>query len=53
MSYPLCSREKEDNDHVEGIGVIVLVAIGGASCLELGEQLSIPGVYGLVSVPRP
>jgi hypothetical protein len=30
------------------IGVIVLVAIGGAS-LELGEQLSIPGVYGLVS----
>ena len=31
------------------IGVILLVAIGGASCLELGEQLSIPGVYGLVS----
>ena len=28
------------------IGVILLVAIGGASCLELGEQLSIPGVYG-------
>ena len=31
------------------IGVILLVAIGGASCLELGEQLSIPGMYGLVS----
>ena len=31
------------------IGVILLVAIGGASCLELGEQLSIPGVSGLVS----
>ena len=31
------------------IGVILLVAIGGASCLEFGEQLSIPGVYGLVS----
>ena len=31
------------------IGVILLVAIGSASCLELGEQLSIPGVYGLVS----
>jgi hypothetical protein len=24
------------------IGVILLVAIGGASCLEFGEQLSIP-----------
>ena len=31
------------------IGIILLVAIGGASCLELGEQLSIPGVYGTVS----
>ena len=31
------------------IGVILLVAIGGAFCLELGEQLSIPGMYGLVS----
>ena len=31
------------------IGVILLVAIGSTSCLELGEQLSIPGVYGLVS----
>jgi hypothetical protein len=31
------------------VGVILLVAIGGASCLEFGEQLSIPGVYGFVS----
>ena len=31
------------------IGVILLVAIIGASCLEFGEQLSIPGVYGLAS----
>ena len=31
------------------IGVILLVAIGGAFCFELGEQLSIPGVPGLVS----
>ena len=31
------------------IGVILLVAIGGASCLEFGEHLSIPGMYGVVS----
>ena len=31
------------------IGVILLAAFIGAFCLELGEQLSIPGVYGLVS----
>jgi hypothetical protein len=31
------------------IGVLVLAAIIGASCLELGEHFSIPGVYGLVS----
>ena len=31
------------------IGVVLVVAIIGASCLELGEKLSIPGVYGLVS----
>ena len=35
------------------IGVILLVAIGGASCLELGEQLSIPGVMDSSLVPRP
>ena len=31
------------------IGVFVLASIIGASCLELGEHFSIPGVYGLVS----
>jgi hypothetical protein len=31
------------------IAVVLLVAIGGAACLEIGEQLSIPGMYGLVS----
>ena len=31
------------------IGVVLLVAFGGAFCLELDEQFSIPGVYGLVS----
>jgi hypothetical protein len=31
------------------IGVLLLAAIIGGSCLELGEQFSIPGVYGLVS----
>lgn len=31
------------------IGLILLVAIGGASFLELGEKLSIPGICGIVS----
>jgi hypothetical protein len=31
------------------IGVLLLVAIIGAFCLELGERLSIPGVHGLIS----
>ena len=31
------------------IGLIFLVAIIGASCLEFGEQFSIPGVYGPIS----
>ena len=34
---------------IKRIGVILLVAIGGASCLEFGEKLSIAGVYGFVS----
>ncbi len=31
------------------IGVLLLAAVIGIFCLELGEQISIPGVYGLVS----
>jgi hypothetical protein len=31
------------------IGVLLLIASGGPSCLEVGEQFSIPGVYGLIS----
>ena len=31
------------------IRLLLLVAIVGAFFLELGEKLSIPGVYGLVS----
>ena len=31
------------------IGILLLVAFVGAFCLELGEQFSIPGIYGLVS----
>ena len=43
-------REKRSTmTMLKRIGVILLVAIGGASCLELGEQLSIPGMYRLVS----
>ena len=31
------------------IGVVLVVTIIGAFCLEIGEQISVPGVYGLVS----
>ena len=31
------------------IGVFLLAGVIGAFCLELGEQISIPGVHGLVS----
>ena len=31
------------------IGVVLVAALIGVSCLELGEKLSVPGVYGLVS----
>jgi len=31
------------------IGIFLLAGIIGAFCLELGEKVGIPGVYGLVS----
>jgi hypothetical protein len=31
------------------IGIFLLTAVVGAFCLELGEQISIPGVHGFVS----
>jgi hypothetical protein len=31
------------------IGVLLLTAIIGAVCLELGEEFSIPGMYGFAS----
>jgi hypothetical protein len=31
------------------IGIFLLAGIIGAFCLELGERMAIPGVYGLVS----
>ena len=31
------------------IGILLLIAILGVFCLQLGEQLSIPGVSGFVS----
>jgi hypothetical protein len=31
------------------IGILAFAAVIGALCLDLGEQLSIPGVYGMVS----
>ena len=39
MTYPASSRKKDTMTMLKRIGVIILVAIGGASCLELGEQL--------------
>jgi hypothetical protein len=34
------------------IGVLVLTAIVGAFCLNLGERLSIPFVHGIVSTAQ-
>jgi hypothetical protein len=34
---------------IKHIGALLLAAIVGASSIELGQQVSIPGVYGLVS----
>jgi hypothetical protein len=33
----------------KNIGVLLLATIIGAFCVELGERLAVPGVYGLVS----
>jgi hypothetical protein len=34
---------------VKQMGIILLAAVIGALCLEAGEKMSIPGVYGIVS----
>ena len=31
------------------IGFLLLAAVIGALCLEIGEQMSIPGIYSVVS----
>jgi hypothetical protein len=31
------------------IGIFFLAAVVGAFCLELGEQISLPGIHGFVS----
>jgi hypothetical protein len=31
------------------IGILAFAAIIGALCLEVGEKMSIPGVYGVIS----
>ena len=41
--------KKGANDMFKRMGLLLLAAIIGAFCLELGERYSIPGVYGLVS----
>jgi hypothetical protein len=34
---------------IKKIGILVFAAVMGALCLEVGEKMSIPGIYGLVS----
>jgi hypothetical protein len=34
---------------IKHVGIILLTAVIGALCLEAGEAMSIPGVYGVVS----
>jgi hypothetical protein len=34
---------------IRRIGVLLAAAVIGALCLEVGEKMSIPGVYGVVS----
>ncbi len=34
---------------IKHIGIVLLAAFIGALCLEAGETMSIPGVYGVVS----
>jgi len=31
------------------LGILAFAAVVGALCLEVGEKMSIPGVYGMVS----
>ena len=37
---------------IKYIGLFVLTAMIGASCLEIGERLSIPGVSGIVTAAQ-
>ena len=39
---------KGSKDMLTRIGILMLVLVIGALCLELGEKMSIPGVYGTV-----
>jgi hypothetical protein len=34
---------------IKYMGIVLLAAVIGALCLEAGEKMSIPGVYGVVS----
>jgi hypothetical protein len=34
---------------VKRIGLFLMAAMIGALCLEVGEKMSIPGIYGLIS----
>ena len=34
---------------VKRIGLLLMAAMIGAFCLEVGEKMSIPGIYGVVS----
>jgi hypothetical protein len=34
------------------VGVLIVAAVIGTLCLEVGEKMSIPGVYGMVSTAQ-
>jgi hypothetical protein len=34
---------------IKRMGLLLVVVVIGAICLEVGEEMSIPGVYGVVS----
>jgi hypothetical protein len=34
---------------IKKLGILAFAAVVGALCLEAGEKMSIPGVYGMVS----
>jgi hypothetical protein len=40
---------KRSRSMVKHMGIVLLATVIGALCLEVGEKMSIPGIYGVVS----